>query len=640
MWAIALSCSIGFIALALIIRPCINHQLFGRLLAFFDRKRGKNKNGKEDDAVVNETEKACSECGADDHGIEMHRVSVPKALMVGIFFAALALYYPAQLANSENTLLGSFVALMLSILGSMQIYAGAGDIGLIREGLSTLGESTIGIFYQVWAVILFVAAPVLSIGFVLSIFKNVFAGFKYVLSYYKDAYIFSDLNPKSFTLASDIKKKHPKAAIVFTNVTDKEDEGYAELVEEAQKLGAILFKKDILVAKLGNHSIYRNLYFFTISENQEENLNQALKLIDRYKCRENVHIYVFSTKLESELLLAANDKGKVKVRRVNEVRSLINRNLYESGVENIFQSARDNGDGTKTISAVVVGMGLHGTEMVKALAWYGQMDGYDLKITAFDKNPLAEDRFTALAPELLAKEHNGVAVEGDAKYTIAVHSGVDIDAASFAKTISAITDATYVLVALGNDDANISAAVKIRMYFERIGIKPVIQTIVYNSEQKAALDGIKNFKGQTYDIDFIGDIETSYCEDVILGSAVELEALSRHLSGGYPEDAFWNYEYNYRSSIATTIHYYARIACGIPGAGKLDSELTDEERDILEILEHKRWVAYVRGEGYIENETRNDLAKMHNNLVPYGKLKHSIKRIDSKIGTKQQTEQK
>ena len=393
----------------------------------------------------------------------------------------------------------------------------------------------------------------------------------------------------------------------------------------------------MLVVNFNKHSEKSSIYFFAIGINESENLNQALKLIEKYKTRENTHLYVFSTNAGSELLLSSTDQSAVKVRRINEVQSLINRVLYERG-EIIFESARENENGTKDISAVVVGMGRHGKEMVKALSWFGQMDGYDLQINAFDKDPLANEKFEALAPELMSDKYNGVSVEGEAKYNIKIHSGIDVETVSFSREISKIKNATYVLVALGNDDANISTAAKLRMYFERMKIHPVIQAIVYNSEQKHALQGIKNFKGQEYDIEFIGDMESSYIVDVILDSELEDDALKRHLKWG-KEDEFWNYEYNYRSSTASAIHMKARIKCGIPGAEKSNSELTPKEKIGIEILEHRRWNAYMRAEGYIfsgstDKKTRNDLAKMHHDLVDYASLSEPEKRKDSSVGTK------
>ena len=149
------------------------------------------------------------------------------------------------------------------------------------------------------------------------------------------------------------------------------------------------------------------------------------------------------------------------------------------------------------------------------------------------------------------------------------------------------------MVALGDDDANIKTAVNLRMYFERLKIHPIIQAIVYHSQQKKMLEGVVNYRKQPYDIRFIGDLETSYTEDVIIDSELEEEALRRHLKWG-EEEEFWTYQYNYRSSVASAIHMKARIACGIPGADKKEEELSSEEKEIIEALEHRRWNAYMR----------------------------------------------
>ena len=83
----------------------------------------------------------------------------------------------------------------------------------------------------------------------------------------------------------------------------------------------------------------------------------------------------------------------------------------------------------------------------------------------------------------------------------------------------------------------------------------------------------------------------------------------------------------------------ARIACGIPGADKKEEELSSEEKEIIEALEHRRWNAYMRAEGYVysgsnDKSSRNDLAKMHHDLVDFSSLTDEEKRKDSKVGTK------
>jgi len=564
-----------------------------------------------------------------------HKLSLFNSLFIGVFIAALFMFFPIHIVTADTTLLGIWRAFLLSIFNSMQVFAIGCEFNVVKESMAYC-PNWLDVGYQVWAATLYVLAPIFTFGFVLSLFKNISAYFKYLGAFFKDVYIFSELNEKSLVLASDIRRKHKTSAIVFTDVFEDNEENSYELIEKARELGAICFKKDVLIVNFKKHSKNKSISFFTIGRNETENLNQTIKLVSNYKDRINTHIYVFSTKIESELLLTSIDKGFAKVRRINEVQSLINRILYERG-EIIFESAKPISEEYKQISAIVVGMGSHGTEMVKALSWFGQMNGYKLEMNAFDKDPLTEERFVALAPELMSADYNGVDIEGEAQYKIEIHSGVDVTSITFANIISSISNATYVFVALGNDDVNTNTAVNLRMYFERMGIHPVIQAVIYNSQQKNALKNIKNYRGQEYDIEFIGDIESSYTENVIINSELEDDALDRHLKWG-KEDEFWTYEYNYRSSMASAIHMKARMKCGIPGAAKNEAELTEEERNVIEVLEHRRWNAYMRAEGYVysgskDKSSRNDLAKMHHDLVDFSSLTEEEKRKDSKVGT-------
>lgn len=567
--------------------------------------------------------------------VRRRKLSYFNCLFAGVFAASFFMFIPTHFSAAEASFLGGIRAVLLSLYNAVQVFAFGCDFKNVYESMPPCPDA-LDLVYQIWVSLIFVVAPIFTFGFVLSLFKNLSEYLRYLRAYFSDVYVFSELNEKSVALAADIKKNNKRAVVVFTDVFENNDENNYELVEQAKNLGAICFKNDILVVNFKRHSADKAIFFFTVGKNETENLNQALKLIETYKDRENTHLYIFSTKIESELLLTAVDKGKIKARRVNEVQSLVNRILYKNG-EIIFETAKEADNGEKRISAVVIGMGNHGTEMVKALAWYGQMDGYRLEINAFDKDELAMEKFVALAPELMSADYNGVYVDGEAQYLINIHSGVDVDTNSFAQKISGLTDTTYVFVALGNDDVNINTAVRLRMYFERMKIHPVIQAVVYNSRQKNALEKIKNYRGQAYDIDFVGDIETSYTADVIIDSELEEDALKRHLKWGNEEE-FWTYEYNYRSSMASAIHMKARIKCGIPGADKAEDDLTENERDIIEALEHRRWNAYMRSEGYVfsgskDKSSRNDLAKMHHDLVDFASLTDEEKRKDSRIGT-------
>ena len=263
--------------------------------------------------------------------------------------------------------------------------------------------------------------------------------------------------------------------------------------------------------------------------------------------------------------------------------------------------------------------------MTKALAWSCQMDGYRAEINCFDVDPLADEKFKSICPELMDPFINGhFDSEGESRYKITVHGGLDVKTRIFDNLLAQLPRTTYVFIALGDDELNIFAAVKLRSVFKRLGYSPKIQAVVYDSEKKAALGNVTNYRNQAYEIEFIGDIKTSYSEAVILSSDLEALALKRHLFWGV-ESEFWQYDYNYKSSIASAIHKEMKKKCGIPGIEKDKSERTEEELWAIRRLEHRRWNAYMRSEGYVfsgskDKSTRNDLAKIHHCLVPFDEL--------------------
>ncbi len=565
------------------------------------------------------------------------RVVTPsKILFVGIIISAILLFIPIYVTEFKTGRCGWFETIFISAHNMIRLFVVDGDFSLITKNLKDVSD-WIFTAYSVQFSVLFVLAPILTFGFVLSFFENLSAYKRYVFGCFRDTYIFSELNESSLALADSLVKNDKRRLIIFTDVFQKNEEKTFELVERAKELGAIRFKKDIVTINFSFHSPNSELNFFTIGEDQSENLVQALKLFEKNKYRKNVKLYVFSTQVESEMLLSnafrqdeKDNKPKlIKVRRVNEVRSLVNRVLYENGYQSIFESAHEDENGLKHINAVVIGMGKHGIEMAKALPWFCQMDGYRVSVDVFDIGENAESKFKSLCPELMSEEFNGkFDLEGETAYQVKVHSKMDVTTKEFDDTVAALPKATYVFVALGNDELNILTAVKLRSLYLRLGAKPVIQAIVYNTDKKEALLGVQNFKKVPYDIDFIGDLKTSYSESVIIDSEVEEKALARHMKWGKgweQEKSFWQYDYNYNSSIASAIHHEMKVLCAIPGADKLPEKRTKEELWQLRRLEHRRWNAYMRSEGYSfgGDKTpagRNDLAKIHNCLVPFDDL--------------------
>ena len=564
-------------------------------------------------------------------------------LMIGTFVASFFLFIPVY-ANFFGVEKISFQTIILSIHNSIRLFVVDADFESITS-FTALVDGAYGTAYEVFFAVLYVLAPILTFSFVLSLFNNISAYIRLLFSRYKDLYVFSDLNERSLTLAKDITGKNKNAVIVFTDVSTGKDEDN-DLLEDANELGAIIFKKSVSSINYNVHSKSKKTVFFVISPNEEENVSQSSELIERYKNRKNSELYLFSMTKQSELFLESlSSKHVMKIRRIRESASLVNRYLYDNG-RLIFESAHKEEDGLKVISTVVIGMGAYGMEMAKALPWFCQLSGYRFKLNAFDKDKYAESKFTALCPEYMNPSCNRVYVDGEAQYDITVHTEFDYKLAEFGEKLSKIPDASFVFIALGSDEENISCAITCRMYFERMGIHPRIVTVVYDGDKIKRIKDAKEIDKRSFDIDYTGSLEEMYSVNVIINSELEEKALKVHMQYPAPdktleehEEGFWTNEYNYNSSCASAIHNKVRVECKISGADKDEKDLTPEEKDIITVIEHRRWNAYVRSCGYVyskskEKSSRNDLAKLHNCLVPFDELTDEYKKIDTDIAVK------
>ncbi len=574
-----------------------------------------------------------------------------RALILGVWASASVMLYPLYLREFEGAVsVAEYIkAGLVSIQHSIRLFAFDGDYMDIVD-MATGLEPEIQTLYTLLGAILYLAAPILTVGLILSFFKNLTSYVHYVFSFWKHTHVFSELNEKSLALAKSIddvnnkkgqgeKSRYrffKKALIVFTDVTLKDDEENLELLEEAKEIGAILFTKDLESVKYRNrHLSIRKVSFYLISEDEEEKIRHAESIMREYDFSDKIELRLFSDDIRSELLLAAKNVEKMKVIRVNDIQSLVYHNLDTHGLR-LFENAREVCASEKVISVAVVGLGKYGLEMMKALTWFCQMPGYRIKINAFDIDEQAEQKFVAMCPELMSAEFNGQNIPGEARYEIKIHGGVDTNSTVFFEKLSEIKDATYIFVCLGDDEVNLSTAVKIRAACEGIHYtgdhhKPDIETVIYDSnirnlmgvkwgkerehQEEINVDGVFNHRNQAYNIHIIGDLDHFYSVETLMNFGLENIAKTAHCSY-YPEATFWKYEYNYRSSLARALHT------------KIRQIMSKESAE----LEHIRWNAYMRTEGYRHSESRNDLGNFHHDLVPFGRLKDDEKLKDESKG--------
>lgn len=570
------------------------------------------------------------------------RILTPFQLFIlCFFFAAVVILFPIYYVDyfaAESGFLKLIKAFLLAVQNVLRLITLNGEFDNIRDFLADTSRinSVLGEIYSIYSVIIFIAAPLLTAGFVLSFFRNASSMISYGLRPCRKLYVMSELNENSLTLATDILgNKERGRLVVFTNVFEKVEGDNPECVAQARHIGAICVKNDVSVLGL-KYARKCERKIFLIGKNEDENIRQALKLIDRHRGTkyddERLEFYVFSETAESEALIDSVDNGNMKVRRVNLSRNLA---LFEMQRHSIFENAVMNGTG-KHICIAIIGAGRYGTELIKTICCLGQMPNYTVEIHVFDSSIYNKERFKAMMPEFM--DINGKKIDGDAEYYITFHDAVDVRNLDFIEAFSAVTGYTGVYVALGEDELNIETAMRIRTALKRndsdSGVP--IYAVVFDPAKAEIVTkgGLKNMEGEEYGITFIGSLQESYSIKNIEQCELEEKAVVLHSQWAKTEEEkqaaskkFEQYEYYRRSSMMQAVYRDLRAEFGYAR----ESEDTSEGRannDLLRLYEHRRWNTYMRSEGYVRGEEKDHIAKTHKLLVPFDDLPEEEKKKD------------
>lgn len=529
------------------------------------------------------------------------RISPLNVFIAGVFAAIFVIFLPVYLVgyySEENTVV---ISVLLSLHNTMRVFILDGEFDTVRNALSGCSEG-VKAWFSLYSALLYVLAPALTAGFVLSMFKSAKAEARYRIFKNRPTFIFSKLNEKSIALAKSIydndKIKNP--VIVFAEVYEKTREDHYEWVSDAKEIGAILMPKDIDDISIDNKK--GRLELFYISDDESENVTQAVKFVTghykkktkkvdgkrvakKYNERKNTKVFVFAASEGNARIIDSLDKGNhyegiaderfeneaflddselFKVRRVDDIQ-LFAWDCIEKA--NIFDKYVQIGD-EKVISALILGMGNYGMELLKTLVWYGQMKGYRLEINVVDKKhkdgSTAKSRFGHACPDII--KTNNKKVDGDSFYSIEFYENMDIFTDSWDEAVGYDGDeselklraerlrrTTIAFVAFGDDDKNIQAAVELRTMFDRVNgtvaLKnqpidelPAIYSIVYDEKKTENIAGSKDgtvrslvtYNGQPYNIQFIGSLSSQYNYSSIYPEELEKEAFDKcHMQWSY-----------------------------------------------------------------------------------------------------------
>jgi len=533
---------------------------------------------------------------------------------IGVFFSLFLLFIPiAQFDGAYNSI-NSFI---VSVMRVIKVFALEQDFITTDINFGQLPQ-WFEIIYVLLFNILYLIAPLLTFGFILSFLGNISAYLRLIVSKRDKVYVFSCVNTRTLTLSNDISEKVKNATIVFCNTEDSEitTKGYTICLK-----GGI---SDIGLSflRFSDHTVV-----FMADDDESLNISDTIRFTDRIKedrwlmrllgkkksDDEGIDVYYFSSLNRAGTLLNGIGVHGLRIRRIDEVQSVIYNFIYDKPV---ITHHNENNE----INIAVIGFGRYGEEFIRAAVWSGQHEDYKLNMNIFDSEEV-KTSFALKCPELVETET--LSDKNEVSYKLNFFDETDIFKTKF-EDIPEIKNTSMVFVALGNDEVNFDAAIYLRECFERLKIKPKIYTVLSSIclGKNGNID-IRNHKKQQYNIDFILP-EEIYTYDKILN--IELEKMGKKMyltwcgsTNGGDFDDFYNYEFNYRSSISASTFWQIRKNLG------LNTDVTDKNQR----LEHWRWNAYMRSEGFRYAPVRNDIAKEHHNLVPYDELDEKTKALDN-----------
>ena len=609
-------------------------------------------------------------------------------LGAGVFLASAAMCFPVM--NMQEN---AGIALAMCISHSIRMFVvdtGADDI------LSMLTRDMLGSMllpYKMLAATLYLLAPVFTLGVVLQYFSNTFERLRMRLKKKHDLYIFSELNTRSLEIATDMwscaKKAGRRLEIVFC-CSDKKDSVNTDQEKSARKLNAVLLPEEIIHVRLNSQR--RRVNYYIISEDDDANVDQTLKMIHdmtggsawynkQRLCQRNVTLHCYAINAEAEILLDAKDKQDLKVVLVDEVRDAVYEQLYEYPL--YMNQMKTGGAKQNMLTLLIVGGGKAGCEFLKAAVWSGQMISSKLNIHLFDlEGTNLQERLEEECPELLAEEGN---------YQICIHEG-DVFSGTMQSELDALGQVDYCVSALGDDERSIRAAVWMRRHFcAKTGYtKPFICAYVQSLAKKMAVSELSENTRRKTSLSY--EIVPFGCGGVYYGNVSDAAFVLEYLGLGvqshyfrlnrgsdaesrrYAVQNFYEKQGNRRSSIANGMHINTKLwemgygILRVPENGEelecyrrcvkavdfaeILASLSETERAAYYNLEHERWMAYVRTEGWRlasnggrtlaeiracyelyceEFKNQNYLAKMHPALVP-------IESDDPSVATLQQVD--
>lgn len=561
---------------------------------------------------------------------------------VGIYVTAFFMLLSQEIVGLAGSV-GSPI-LLDTVLGCMQMLGTGRDISLDVGVLAWMGSALP--LYIIYNASLFVAAPVGTLGTIISVASNLF-GVPMVkwLAKTHDVYVISNLNEQSLALGKSIIEKgrqlNSNKLVVYANVENPK----ASIASDARMAGArcLLQAMEFIAPRIKGSQIHERA-FVLAGEDEVKNLGEGIELAKSLaewseQGNKAPHVLVFSSSpvagptidAATQEINASEDgvKVKVRLRRVDWVRSAVDTlldsyPLFATGLDG--EHMRDEEYQTKlrfdydvdTRRILIVGKTPFAKEFLKGALWASQL-GDEIR-TQIDMTAVGIEgfvsRFKLECPEFFADEDHPYHGHYNLRFL-----PVDPEGAGYASLLqetSEFGEYTHVFIALENDLVCAKVARRTRELLEQKRLKdgpfnPAFIAAVINNAELAQTVRAMKARGRSYAITPVGDDAVVYSYDSIFNPALLRQAQNvnraycRYLfedkTGSEFKQAMERAdvdlvksEYNLRSSVASALHrkYALFLVCrktkSVAGAA-VDWTRSLEEIDSSVLEEYDNYIA-------------------------------------------------
>ncbi len=458
----------------------------------------------------------------------------------------------------------------------------------------------------------------------------------------KPLFVFSEFNERAVRLAKSLD--NIRCDIVFANSEA------ASSVEDVGGKHRYVFKQESISELNLKCTKRKEIHLFCISENEDDSLSYTLQLIDKFaglkeSAQKHIHIYQFSRTEDFAVYIDSADKGMLDIKCINEYERLIY-NLLDKYP--LFKSAHSS-----TIHVLLHGLEPINVAALRALAWCGQLSGFEMKVSVVGVGIQAKiEELRLTVPGLFTE-----------RYNVAFY-----DCGSERQIIDCIMehcrDVNYIIVGGESDNRTMNHGLLLRRLFYRLDEKfkncpPIFchirEPIKLDIVRKLATAESNPKRKMSYDLTPFGSLDEVYTYKELVDS--DLEKLAKNVHLAYEEifsdgeidvkEALKRYsifEVNKRSNRANALHIrYKLNLLGLdytddPDATpvQMSDYYTEEYLEQLSISEHDRWMAFLESEGWIPSEKNEveayresgiskgrhncPLLKMHPYICPYDDL--------------------